>query len=150
MAEKNLNSLDESKNKELMEEVYRIAEQLKGYCFEEYCFLINNYLKETVKPRDFKENNPEFSTAYAALIQKEANSSGFSKAFSLILNTISRRYHFHSEERRFIYKGETYKFSYLSYVASNGSDVILSPFTEKLCSEWLIEHSKWFNNTFFS
>lgn len=135
-------------------ELYRITEKLRGNSLEDCLKLINNYLKENIKARDFRENDEKYSTARSALVDKEANSEGFIKAFLLILeeagliNPSQSRAtlnHLH-----FNYKGKTYSFAYLMVCNIRGATTgRFSPYTEKLCSNWLVNHEAWFENMTF-
>ena len=138
----------EENNEELQNEVYKIGEKLRGYKPEECYFLINDYLKETVQAADFKENDPAFSSAYAALVCKKANSYGFSQAFLLILNELgisaTNLKNSSVELREFRYNGEVYSFLCVNLLV-NSLTMRYSPFTEKLCNRWMIEHDTWFS-----
>lgn len=135
-------------------EIYRITEKLRGNSLEECLTLINNYLKENVKACDFRENDEKYSTARSALIDKEANSEGFIKAFLLILEEAGLINPSQSRATlnylHFNYKGKTYSFAYL--MVKNIRGVVshkVSPYTEKLCSTWVVNHETWFENMTF-
>lgn len=132
----------EENNEKLNAEITRIKNKLIGYNLAECCVLINSYLIETVKARDFREEyKPEFATAYSALVDKNANSYGFTNAFFRILKELG--FKSSCEHRNFIHNKKTYSFICLRILVGRKT-IILSPFTEKICSEWLIPHDTWF------
>lgn len=132
-------------------EIYRIAEKLRGNSLEDCLTLINNYLKENVKACDFRENDKKYSTVRSALVDKEANSEGFTKAFLLILEEVglvnSSQSYATLNHLNFNYKGKTYSFAYLMINTTRGiTRARFSPYTEKLCSTWVVNHEVWLEN----
>ncbi len=136
-------------------EIFRITEKLRGISFKDSLTIINNYLKENVKARHFIENDEKYSSARSALVDKVANSEGFIKAFLLILEEaglINHNQRYASLNfSDFNYQGKTYTFAYL--IANDNKELTsytFSPYTEKLCSNWLVDHETWFKTMTYS
>ena len=129
-------------NEKLTKEVISITQKLRGYPINETFFLINDYLKATIELHDFKEDDPAFSTAYAALVCKKANCTGFINAFRLILNELNIQYSTHDA----FFKHEGQKYSY-SYIKGNFDGRVhrFSPYLEKLCNQWLMPYENFIN-----
>ena len=134
---------------ELKKKIYNIVEKLRGYTPIKSFQLINDYLKETVKAIDFREDDPALSTAYAALVYKKATSEGFARAFVLILKELGILIDSNNlaqiEKRRFYFKGMFHSF-YCVNIFYNKSTYRFSPHTEKICNANMIDPTQWFSN----
>lgn len=140
---------EELTNEELKNKIYSIVEKLQGYSPIQAFQLINDYLKENIKALDYSEDDPAFSTAYAALVCKKANSQGFSKAFILILKELGiliNENDFAKLEKRKYYKSDSFHSFYYVYIFYNHQNYHFSPYTEKICNATMIDHNHWFTN----
>jgi len=145
----NMDFTEELSNEALKNEIYSIVEKLRGYSAIQSFQLINDYLKETVKAIDIREDEPAFSTAYAALVCKKATSEGFARAFVLILKELGILIYSDDiakiEKRKFYFKGEFHSF-YCVFIVYNNAAYRFSPHTEKICNANMIDPKHWFSN----
>ena len=127
-------------DKELKAEVCKIARIIYSYTnnTRAICNTINDYLKQTVKDVDYADDNETYSSAYSAIILKEANSHGFAEAFKVILDELKI-----SSTIKHIFSNNECDLWGIYVNNSNNEVDMYSPYSEKICNRNLIPYDAW-------